>query len=196
MATELSRCWRTDAIVAFARQGIAMETIARALAISADRVAIVCLSARCHGELQMLPPRSPDETRCTFLAELVHLRSQLDDTRALLRGMQEGAQAAFEPFVGVAGLTKREAKIVAVLAVKGSASKENIYDAVYGMHLGGKPPEPKIIDVFICKIRAKLCLHGIRIGTVWGAGYSMTAEHVAKLRALVPIARPQLEAAE
>lgn len=36
--------------------------------------------------------------------------------------------------------------------------------------------DPKIIDVYICKIRKKLEPYGIEIATRWGAGYYLTSE--------------------
>ncbi len=51
-------------------------------------------------------------------------------------------------------------------------TKETILSHLYG---GLDEPEPKIIDVFICKIRKKLAEAGVpnSIGTVWGRGYTV-----------------------
>lgn len=40
------------------------------------------------------------------------------------------------------------------------------------------PPDIKIVDVFVCKMRKKLRPYGITIDTVWGRGYLLTAESV------------------
>jgi len=70
-------------------------------------------------------------------------------------------------------LTGKEFRIVEFLALrKGSVlSKTAFLSHLYG---GMDEPEPKIIDVFICKLRRKLEVAGARgvsIDTVWGQGY-------------------------
>ena len=70
-------------------------------------------------------------------------------------------------------LTGKEFRIVEFLALrKGSVlSKTSFLSHLYG---GMDEPEPKIIDVFICKLRRKLEMAGARgvsIDTVWGQGY-------------------------
>ena len=70
-------------------------------------------------------------------------------------------------------LTGKEFRIIEFLALrKGSVlSKTSFLSHLYG---GMDEPEPKIIDVFICKLRRKLELAGARgvsIDTVWGQGY-------------------------
>jgi two-component system cell cycle response regulator CtrA len=76
-------------------------------------------------------------------------------------------------------LTKKEYQIAEILALrKGNVlSKEAILDHLYG---GLDEPNPKIIDVFICKIRKKLQLMGVDdfIETNWGRGY-MVIDHRA-----------------
>jgi two-component system cell cycle response regulator CtrA len=74
-------------------------------------------------------------------------------------------------------LTKKEYQIAEILALRKGAvlSKEAILDHLYG---GLDEPNPKIIDVFICKIRKKLQLLGVDdfIETNWGRGY-MVIDH-------------------
>jgi len=74
-------------------------------------------------------------------------------------------------------LTKKEYQIAEILALrKGNVlSKEAILDHLYG---GLDEPNPKIIDVFICKIRKKLQMMGVDdfIETNWGRGY-MVIDH-------------------
>ncbi len=70
-------------------------------------------------------------------------------------------------------LTGKEYSILELLSLrKGSTlTKEMFLNHLYG---GIDEPELKIIDVFICKLRKKLCdaLDGINyIETVWGRGY-------------------------
>ena len=74
-------------------------------------------------------------------------------------------------------LTKKEYQIAEILALRKGAvlSKEAILDHLYG---GLDEPNPKIIDVFICKIRKKLQSLGVDdfIETNWGRGY-MVIDH-------------------
>ncbi|HTQ71175.1 MAG TPA: response regulator transcription factor [Acidocella sp.] len=74
-------------------------------------------------------------------------------------------------------LTKKEYQIAEILALRKGVvlSKEAILDHLYG---GLDEPNPKIIDVFICKIRKKLQALGVDdfIETNWGRGY-MAIDH-------------------
>lgn len=71
-----------------------------------------------------------------------------------------------------ASLTKKEYQIIEILALRKGCvlSKEALLDHLYG---GLDEPNPKIIDVFICKIRRKLQALGAGdfIETNWGRGY-------------------------
>ena len=86
-------------------------------------------------------------------------------------------------------LTGKEFRIVEFLALrKGSVlSKTAFLSHLYG---GMDEPEPKIIDVFICKLRRKLEIAGARgvsIDTVWGQGYILReTEAVGRTQASLP----------
>lgn len=72
-------------------------------------------------------------------------------------------------------LTGREYQLVELMGLRRGKplTKESVLTSLYG---GGDEPEPKIIDVFVCKIRRKLALAGGDPGviqTVWGGGYLM-----------------------
>jgi two-component system cell cycle response regulator CtrA len=72
-------------------------------------------------------------------------------------------------------LSKREFSILELLTLrKGKVvSKETILDHLYG---GMDEPDMKIVDVFVCKLRAKIakaCDGHHYIGTAWGAGYRL-----------------------
>lgn len=174
----------SDVVVAFARYGVAIGTIARALVISAERTRDICKRAEASGELQMMPPELPTDIRSATMTELVHMRHSLDEARALIRELQAAQSETVDEFVGVVGFTAHQAAIVGVLAKLGSASRARIYDAMYGARHDDDQPDPKIVDVHICKCRLKLRPYGIEIGTLWAVGYQMTPENIAKLRAL------------
>ena len=72
-------------------------------------------------------------------------------------------------------LTRKEYQMLEVLALrKGTTlSKEVLMSHLYS---GVEPPAPKIIDVFICKLRKKLAAatsSDNHIETVWGHGYAL-----------------------
>ncbi len=71
-------------------------------------------------------------------------------------------------------LTKKEFSILELLALKKDRviSKLNILEYLYD---GLNEPEPKIIDVFVCKLRRKLKKETSQefISTVWGQGYTI-----------------------
>lgn len=190
-----------EAAVAFARHGVALETIARALVTPVERVSSVCGRAIERGELQYMPPLSPADARTSHLAEVLTLRAALDDARALNAELQRQWLDDAERFHHVAKLTKSEARLVAALVKSGRATKDRLYWSLYGEDIDGGR-DPKIIDVLICKVRNKLTPLGITIETYWGAGYGMTAENIGKMRTLAgqqvidsPPLVPELESA-
>ena len=70
-------------------------------------------------------------------------------------------------------LTAKEFRIIEFLALRKGAvlSKDAFLQHLYG---GIDEPEPKIIDVFMCKLRRKLAdagATGVVIDTIWGQGY-------------------------
>ena len=70
-------------------------------------------------------------------------------------------------------LTQREYEILELLWLRRGSivTKEMFLDRIYG---GGREPEYKIIDIFICKLRQKLAQAtggSHYIETVWGRGY-------------------------
>lgn len=75
-------------------------------------------------------------------------------------------------------LTMHEARTLALLyKMRGeAATKEALFQTVYYDKLN--PPDIKIVDVFVCKMRKKLRPYEITIDTLWGRGYLLTAESV------------------
>lgn len=67
-------------------------------------------------------------------------------------------------------LTGSEATLFRHLATRQLATSESAYVALYGFD-GER--DPKIVDVFICKMRAKLSRFGVSIKTLWGEGYQL-----------------------
>lgn len=88
-------------------------------------------------------------------------------------------------------LTGKEGDMLAYLYSRGgmTASKEQILFAVYQQ--SPETPEIKIVDVFICKIRAKIGADLIL--TEWGRGYRLSAEGLAAVKAVLETPLPQIE---
>jgi hypothetical protein len=171
----------SDVVTVFARQGIAISTIARALALPPSRVKGMCERAKARDELQMLPPATPEDRKGALLAEVTNLRMQLDDALARERDLRDDHSDQFEMFYGVGGLTRSEAMVVSALVHHPMCTKSSLLFSMYG---DGEHPEPKIVDVFVCKVRAKLKSLDVTIETLWGIGYSMPRAGADKLRAL------------
>lgn len=173
-----------DIVTVFARQGIALSTIARAMAIPVERVDGMCRRAHENDELQMIPPMKPDDTRHALLSEVTNLRAQLDDAQAQIRSMNERRETSSDVYTYVGGLTRKEAEIVAAIVRYGRATKASLYHSLYGGTDAEEQREPKIIDVYVCKIRKKLRPLGVAIGTQWGVGYTMEPDDIARLNEL------------
>lgn len=58
-------------------------------------------------------------------------------------------------------------------------SKEQILDALYRDTPSTLVPEPKIIDVYICKMRPMLTEIACDIETVWGRGFMLKINEMA-----------------
>lgn len=80
------------------------------------------------------------------------------------------------------GLTPAQSAVLGVLLTRELATKNAVMAALY-RDLGRDEPEPKIVDVFVCHLRKKLGRVGLKIETVWGQGYALTAATKAAIRA-------------
>lgn len=69
-------------------------------------------------------------------------------------------------------LTSAEARVFAHLMTRDMATKESIMAALYSDRADDHV-EPKIVDVFVCKMRKKLRPYQIQIETVFGQGYAL-----------------------
>lgn len=80
-------------------------------------------------------------------------------------------------------LTGQESRVFGVLVNREMATKGAIMAALYSERATeDEVAEPKIVDVFICKIRKKLRPFRVEIETVWGQGYALSSETRALYR--------------
>uniref|UniRef100_UPI00333BC414 helix-turn-helix domain-containing protein n=1 Tax=Mesorhizobium sp. M0050 TaxID=2956861 RepID=UPI00333BC414 len=103
---------------------------------------------------------------------VIRQQQELDMLRERIRQLED---ALVPPSISVPLewlLTSSEARLFAFLTTRQIASKAAIMQAIYSAGADDEP-EPKIVDVFVCKIRKKLKPFGVQIETVWGQGYSL-----------------------
>lgn len=87
------------------------------------------------------------------------------------------------------GFTAKESKIFGVLLKRDLATKQHIMDVLYSAS-PDREPEERIVDVFVCKMRAKLRRFDVDIKTSRGRGWFMTADSKTKARSLIDAMRP------
>lgn len=174
------------AAIAFARQGVAISQIVRALLATDEQIRQVCRRAVSTGELMAMPPNTPDERKGAMLTELVHLRADHAEALSLLREIQDKHDDTAWSLKAAFKLTTKEAALLAGLVTHGRMSKARIYHTLYGQQHESEQPEPKIVDVFVCKVRKKLP-KGVKIETIWGDGYAVNAESAARIKKLAHI---------
>ena len=80
------------------------------------------------------------------------------------------------------GLTRREADVFGILLRRPVMSATALFEAIWG---GDSDCNSKIVEVIVCKLRAKLRPHGIAIRNQYGIGYFMTPQSKAAARALI-----------
>lgn len=177
--------------VSFAQQGVAMDTIARSLVAPREQVEHAIRTAFNSGVIAALPPATSGDIRSAMHSELINLRAQLAACKDLIRELADKKSEGVADFHGVAGLTRKEATVVNALLVHGRLSRERIYHECYGGFDASDMPEPKIVDVFICKIRKKLAPHNVSIQNMWGFGFEMTGDNKERMRALAGL--PHIE---
>lgn len=111
--------------------------------------------------------------------ELQQLRDRVEELEAML-GM---AGEDIDRFVALA-LTPTERKIVGILFSWKLVRRETLYTALYGSWLECDQPEPRVIDVFICRVRKYLAPFDITIEHQPKAGWFLTEANKEKLALL------------
>lgn len=78
-------------------------------------------------------------------------------------------------------LTRRQTQTLAALVkvYPRVASKDFLMDYVYGNEPEADEPEPKIFDVFMCRLRKILEPLGYEIETIWGVGYKLKDKDIS-----------------
>jgi DNA-binding response OmpR family regulator len=111
------------------------------------------------------------------------LEAENDELRARVAELEEELGLAAQP-PPMFALTTQEAVIFGVLLKTANPRKSTFMTALYSDE-PDDPPEERIIDVMICKMRKKLELFGIKIETNRAEGFSMSEESKARARELM-----------
>jgi two-component system cell cycle response regulator CtrA len=109
-------------------------------------------------------------------AELARLRDRIEE-------LEDALGINIEPWFGL-GLNHQESRLFAALMKRDAVTKEQGMAAICGADPDDRP-DPKIIDVLVCRLRRKLRPYGIKIGTIWGQGHRMDPHSKENARALV-----------
>jgi DNA-binding response OmpR family regulator len=80
------------------------------------------------------------------------------------------------------GLTGREADVLGILLRRQVMTHAQLFEAIWG---GDSERNLKIVEVVVCKLRAKLRPHGIAIRNEYGVGYFIPPDSKATARALI-----------
>ncbi|WP_411037690.1 winged helix-turn-helix domain-containing protein [Shinella sp. BYT-45] len=110
-------------------------------------------------------------TAASFDHIIAEQKLALETLRERIRQLEEALSPTFLPPVEF-GLTASEAKVLSCLISRDVATKQQIMTTIYSDRVDDEP-DPKIVDVFVCKLRKKLKPHGVIISTVWGQGYRL-----------------------
>jgi two-component system cell cycle response regulator CtrA len=110
------------------------------------------------------------------------LRQRVADLERQVAKLSAGAELSVMTPVAQFGLTPSEALVFGRIAATGFATKQDLHATISA----GKKiaPEPKVVDVYVCKIRNKLERFDIVIETAHGRGYKIGAEGLAKIAAI------------
>lgn len=122
------------------------------------------------------PPRPWPKERDALMGRIEELEMEL------------GIRPNIPPMLGI---PRNMASLLAMLLKREVVTRDGALLAIYsGMpNTWDKEPDPKIIDVFICKLRVRLRRYGIKVSCKWGLGYFMDGENKRKLRELIAQAR-------
>lgn len=112
--------------------------------------------------------------------EIARLREQLDDALYQIR-LLKGEPQPFDLMTRL-GLTRTEAQIVQLLMQRGRATKDAIFQVLYSDRHPDEIPGDNLVAVLMTRIRKRLKAHDVTIETLWGVGYSITPDNVARLK--------------
>jgi two-component system cell cycle response regulator CtrA len=114
-------------------------------------------------------------------ARAMELQRENEELRALLA--EQNAPSLLPQ--AVFGFTRSEAIVFSILMRHRAPHRETFMQGLYGE--SNNPPEGKVLDIFICKMRKKLRPHGIEIKTINAEGFMIPEDGKARARELMGI---------
>jgi hypothetical protein len=151
-----------NTIIRMADEGVPVSVIARTMKKDRSDVELVLHEAKDAGKIIALPRAdwSPTSSR---------------DNRAVEISQQSSADEILLSIMRAFNLSGGEAAVFTALYRRDHGTKLQLHNASKRNN-PDKDTEPKIVDVYICKIRRKLAKQGhkdIVIETMWGKGYHL-----------------------
>jgi len=116
------------------------------------------------------------------------LREENDELRERVRQLEELFYGGDEFTPPEWGLTAQEQILFWLLVRRRHVTRDQAMTALYSDR-ADCDVDPKVVDVFVCKMRAKLGRHGISIATHWGRGFELDAATRARFRRPLPAAQ-------
>jgi two-component system cell cycle response regulator CtrA len=129
---------------------------------------------------------SPENFR-RLKVKALSLQSELDEAESRLNDLRDTFLNADNIWPEL-DLSPTQTLIFSLLMSRAYATKETIHATIDARRLDHREDysekDRKLIEAFICKMRARLRPFGIEIKTVWGHGYEMAGEMKARAQAL------------
>ena len=113
--------------------------------------------------------------RSDHLRQIINDMKQMDAIEFLLQILDRDDEALSLDDLGIS-LTNTEHKLFSYLvASEGkTVTKDQLYDALYTMRASGELPIPKVVDVYVSRLRKVLRNTDYVIETMHGRGYRLT----------------------
>jgi DNA-binding response OmpR family regulator len=110
--------------------------------------------------------------------EVQELREELECARVVISDMRKAIRRECEWWPKAGTLTPYEQIVFGLLLRRRRASRSQIFDFMYGDRIED-PPDPKIIDIFVSRMRRKLKGTGIQIVSVKRFGFMIEIDEQA-----------------
>lgn len=121
------------------------------------------------------------------------LEDEIERLNVLLRDLKKASGLLNPEVPACFGLTGKEAMIFSIIMARPIARKEEVMAWYVSEYAEADIPDPKIVDVFVCKLRKKAKLYGIDVQTKWGEGYFMTEATKAQVRKILKDEQGELQ---
>lgn len=150
---------QSHVILRFALEGVPVAAIARSFRQDASEIEAFLKEQREQGNIAVLPAFDWRPS----------VDTQSAGRQPTQRPVRAGEMAVYAPLLAeIYRLTGLEARLLAALMVSRTCSKEHLH-----MIACSPDSELKIVDVVVCKLRAKLKDQRLVILTQWGVGYRL-----------------------